>query len=156
MTWCGDFAKPGDLLEECYNPDDCCAIMKEEHEILDEATNETSIEIIGRHGCETDLNHIGGRQHYCSEHKDSCFNVDVSTLPDDNNVTITNIELCFCSTNECNSEDPIFPEPTTNQPTTASGNLHLASIFVTIIAVFYSSLMTDDIYFDVGDISISY
>ena len=55
----------------------------------------------------------------------------------------------------CNAEDPIFPEPTTNQPTTASGNLHLASIFVTIFAVFFS-FMTDDIYFDVGDVAISY
>ena len=36
---------------------------------VDAATNETSIEIIGRYGCESDLNHIGDRQHYCSEHK---------------------------------------------------------------------------------------
>jgi len=153
--FCADFAKPGDLLTDCNDPDDCCASMKEMHEILDEATNETSIEIIGRHGCGKDLNHVGDRDHYCSEHKDSCFNVDVSTLPHGDNVTITDIELCFCTTDECNAEDPIFPEPTTNQPTTASGNLHLASIFVTIFAVFFS-FMTDDIYFDVGDVAISY
>ena len=39
----------------------------------------------------------------CSEHRDSCFNVDESTLPDgaDKNVTITDIEMCFCSTDRC-------------------------------------------------------
>jgi len=110
-TWCADFVKPEDLLEECNNPDDCCAMMKESHEILDEATNKTSIEIIGRHGCETELNHIGGRQHYCSEHKESCYNVDISTLPVEDNVDINDVELCFCGTDECNAVDPIFPEP---------------------------------------------
>ena len=88
------------------------------------------MEVIGRHGCESEVNNLpNGHKYYCrsvllstnvmstpnkyyllpaklcccSEHRDSCFNVDESTLPDgaDKNVTITDIEMCFCSTDRC-------------------------------------------------------
>merc|ERR1711910_285753 len=88
MTYCNDFAKPTDIVENCT-------------------------ELIAKHGCGSDIGNIEGRHHYCSEHPDSCFNVGDATFPTENKTSVvTNIEVCFCSTNRCNEEDPIFPEPT--------------------------------------------
>ena len=66
---------------------------------IDETTGENSTVIIGRHGCESDLNHIGEQTILCSDYTDSCMNIDRGSLPDhnDNNVTVTDIEICFCS-----------------------------------------------------------
>ena len=66
---------------------------------VDENTGENSTVIIGRHGCESDLSHIGEVGVLCSEHTDECVNVDHSSLPNinDHNVTITDMEICFCS-----------------------------------------------------------
>ena len=63
-----------DRKNTCAYPATGCMYILSQKLILfvtrvDAATNETSIEIIGRYGCESDLNHIGDRQHYCSEHK---------------------------------------------------------------------------------------
>ena len=104
---------------------------------VDEDTGEKSTVIVGRHGCESDLSHIGEETVLCSEHTDACVNIDHASLPDhnDNNVTVTDIEICFCSGDRlyieekldihiyyeifrCNTEDPIPPEPT--QPGAAS------------------------------------
>ena len=70
----------------------------------------------------------GGETILCSEHTDSCYNMEHSTLPDhnDNNVTITDAEICFCSTDYCNNADHLPPIPTpptaspTSQPTSQS------------------------------------
>ena len=64
--------------------------------------NETSgtntTEMIARHSCGSDIGELEGRHHYCSEHPNSCFNVDDATFPNKDNIsTITNIEVCFCS-----------------------------------------------------------
>merc|ERR1712066_578883 len=98
---------------QCYN----CGERKDENG----KTNYT--ELIGKHGCGADIGEIEGRHHYCSEHPDSCFNVDDSTFPSVNETAVvTNIEVCFCSTDRCNEEDPIFPEPAPggSSPTIAS------------------------------------
>ena len=114
-AFCNDFASPTDLLTDCSDPGDCCASMKEEHIMYllilsslfckyffssyDEATKQNTTDLIGRHGCKQDLNHIPHPEdHKCVEHQDQCYNVDLSTLPDNDNVTISNIELCFCTT----------------------------------------------------------
>ena len=76
---------------------------------VDTANNDTKILItIGRHGCESDMGEVGGRKHYCSEHRDSCFNIDDSTFPkpDDPNVTVTDMEMCFCSKDRYSSFSP--------------------------------------------------
>jgi len=113
---CADFATPEDITTTCSNDGDCCASLKEYFTTIDETTGENSTVIIGRHGCETDLSHIGEQTVLCSEHTDECVNIDHSSLPDhqDNNVTVTDIEICFCSGDRCNADDPLPPEPTTN------------------------------------------
>ena len=116
MTYCNDFAKPTDIVVNCTQPGDCCASMKEEIDRqetpatslfncltlirLDEDGNKNYTELIAKHGCGSDIGNIEGRHHYCSEHPDSCFNVDDATFPSANKTSVvTNIEVCFCSTN---------------------------------------------------------
>ena len=66
---------------------------------LDENGNVVRTEMIAKHGCGTDMGTIEGRHHNCSEHQDSCFDVDDSTLPSPSpSFVVTNIEVCFCST----------------------------------------------------------
>ena len=61
-------------------------------------------ELIAKHGCGADIGEIEGRHHFCSEHPDSCFNVDDSTFPSANKTAVvTNIEVCFCSTDRSRS-----------------------------------------------------
>eukprot|EP00091_Calanus_sinicus_P015536 TRINITY_DN3388_c0_g1_i8.p1 TRINITY_DN3388_c0_g1~~TRINITY_DN3388_c0_g1_i8.p1 ORF type:complete len:326 (-),score=81.87 TRINITY_DN3388_c0_g1_i8:164-1141(-) len=129
---CNDFATPEDLTVNCANGDDCCASMKSYFTTEDETTGEKSTVIIGRHGCESDLSHIGEQGVICSEHTDACVNIDHSSLPNinDNNVTITDMEICFCSGDRCNAEDPIPPEPTTGS------GVHLASSLAMLIIAF--------------------
>ena len=67
---------------------------------LDEDGNKNYTELIAKHGCGSDIGNIEGRHHYCSEHPDSCFNVDDATFPSANKTSVvTNIEVRFCSTN---------------------------------------------------------
>ena len=40
----------------------------------------------------------------------------VKLIFQDNNVTITNAEICFCSTDRCNNADHMPPAPTTPAP----------------------------------------
>ena len=54
-------------------------------------------EIIGRHGCESELNHVGSDVYACADHRDDCVNIDLSSLEQGPNVTITKMEICFCS-----------------------------------------------------------
>jgi len=135
LAQCSDFANPEDITVNCANGDDCCASMKEYFTKVDEDTGEKSTVIIGRHGCESDLSHIGEETVLCSEHTDACVNIDHASLPDhnDNNVTVTDIEICFCSGDRCNTEDPIPPEPT--QPGAAS--TVLSSIVLLLISLLF-------------------
>jgi len=118
---CNDFVTPDDITVACGNENDCCAMLKEYFTTIDEDTGENSTVMVGRHGCESDLNHIGEQTVLCSDHTDACLNIDRSSLPNhqDHNVTVSDIEICFCSGDRCNAEDPIPPtEPTTVEPTT--------------------------------------
>merc|ERR1711892_238251 len=112
---CNDFATPEDITVSCGSEDDCCAMLKEYFTTIDEDTGENSTVMVGRHGCESDLNHIGEQTVLCSDHTDACLNIDRSSLPNhqDHNVTVTDVEICFCGGNRCNAEDPIPPAPTT-------------------------------------------
>jgi len=122
--FCNDFANPTDITVECSDPGDCCASMREEHITYDEATHVNRTELLGLHGCKAEIDRIPNPQtHKCVEHQNECFDVDLSTLPDPpDNVTIFNIELCFCTEDRCNSEDPYFPPPTEVPTTTTTGS----------------------------------
>jgi len=141
VAFCGDFATPEDITTNCANGDDCCASLKEYFTTIDEDTGENSTTIIGRHGCESDLNHIGEQTVLCSDYTDSCMNIDRSSLPDHthNNVTVSDIEICFCSGDRCNNDDPIPPEPTTTTTTGSPGggaSSLVSSIIVLLLAFF--------------------
>merc|ERR1711892_1265550 len=101
---CNDFATPEDITVNCGNGDDCCATLKEYFTDIDEDTGENSTVIIGLHGCESDLNHIGGQTVLCSDHTDACLNIDRADLPNhqDHNVIVWDMEICFCSRDRCN------------------------------------------------------
>merc|ERR1711915_193881 len=134
-SFCNDFANPQDNVVECNDPGDCCASMREEHIIYDEATKQNTTDLIGRHGCKQELNHLPHpEQHKCVEHQNECYNVDLSTLPDNDNVTITNVELCFCTTDKCNQEDPIFPEITTTS-SPGSGSTLFVSLTAFVLSL---------------------
>eukprot|EP00091_Calanus_sinicus_P015535 TRINITY_DN3388_c0_g1_i6.p1 TRINITY_DN3388_c0_g1~~TRINITY_DN3388_c0_g1_i6.p1 ORF type:complete len:190 (-),score=43.70 TRINITY_DN3388_c0_g1_i6:132-641(-) len=108
LPLCGDFATSEDNTKTCGNGDDCCASVEALFTTEDESTGEKSTVVIGRHGCESDLSHIGEVGVLCSEHTDECVNVEHASLPNmqDHNVTITDMEICFCSGDRCNVEDP--------------------------------------------------
>ena len=68
---------------------------------LNEATNETSLEMVARHGCESDLDHFPNHEHrpFCSEYNNQCYEYEDSMLPNaTDTVTYTGIETCFCDT----------------------------------------------------------
>ena len=68
---------------------------------LNEGTNETSFEVVARHGCESDLDHFPNHEHrpFCRDYSHQCYEYEDSTLPDPTeSVTITKIETCFCNT----------------------------------------------------------
>jgi len=136
VPFCNDFATPDDITTNCANGDDCCASMKEYFTTIDETTGENSTVIIGRHGCESDLNHIGEQTILCSDYTDSCMNIDRGSLPDhnDNNVTVTDIEICFCSGDRCNNDDPIPPEPTTTASPGGGASSLVSSIILLLLA----------------------
>ena len=66
-----------------------------------ENTNVTSYEVIARHGCANDLDHLPSDDHppFCTEFNNKCYEFDDSTFPDaGDNVIITGIDICFCNT----------------------------------------------------------
>jgi len=108
---CSDDASMEDNLGECSDENECCASLKEYIIEVDEETGENSTTIIGRHACESDLEHLAEFNAICSEHKNECYHVDQSTLGNHHhdNVTITDAEVCFCDTDRCNTMDPVPP-----------------------------------------------
>jgi len=140
LAYCNDFATPEDIVTDCTAPGDCCASMKEEIDRLDGNGNKNYTELIARHGCGSEIGDIEGTHHTCDEHPNSCFNVDDATFPSENKTAvITNIEVCFCSIDRCNEEDPIFPEPTT---TTAPGG-GASSTVASIVLVTLGALLIE-------------
>jgi len=141
LPFCGDFTNPMDNLANCTAESDCCAVMKEMWQILDEATNETRFELIARHGCESDLDHFPNHENrpFCRDYDNKCYNYEESTLPDHNDtVAITKIETCFCNTDRCNVEEPIFtPDttPNTDTTTTAAANVVLGSVLTLTLSL---------------------
>ena len=102
---------------------------------MDETTGENSTEIIGRHGCVAEIDHLshysatckyvpGQSQDSCIFHfyirdtGESCFQVDEASLPHDGNSTIVQAEICMCDRDRCNDDDPIPEVPTTTTTTT--------------------------------------
>merc|ERR1712087_36492 len=138
LKYCSDFANPNDIVTDCSQPSDCCASMKELIVRVNETSGTNSTELIAKHSCGSDLGEVEGRHHYCSEHPNSCFNVDDATFPNHDNIsTITDIEVCFCSNDRCNAEDPIFPPPDTTTAAPGGSSATLASI----VLVFLGALL---------------
>jgi len=123
LKLCGDFTTPGDDTGECPDENECCASMKETITVIDEETGDNKTVVLGRHACESALEHLGEFDAVCSEHKNTCYNVDESTLGThtEENVTVTDVEVCFCDQDFCNSKDPIIEEPTNGGETTPAG-----------------------------------
>merc|ERR1712241_924420 len=133
-AYCSDFANPPDIVTNCTQPSDCCASMKERITRVNETSGGNYTEVIAKHGCGSDIGEIEGRHHYCSEHPNSCFNVDDATFPNKDNIsTIIDIEVCFCSNNRCNAEDPIFPPPDTTTSAPGGSPATVASIILVIL-----------------------
>ena len=97
---------------------------------VDETTGENSTEIIGRHGCVSDIDHLSQYSVTCKygpvkswdsrifhvyfrDNGESCFQVDDASLPHDGNSTIVQAEICICDRDRCNDDDPIPEVPTT-------------------------------------------
>jgi len=136
---CRDFAKPEDITVTCTKDGDCCGSLKEYYTTVDEQTHENSTIIIGRHACETDIKTYSEQDVLCSEHTDECFHIERGTLPDhhDHNVTITDMEVCFCSGDRCNADDPIPPKPTTTGKPGGSTATSLVSSTTWLIVAFF-------------------
>ena len=156
LPFCGDFANPMDNLVNCTAEVDCCAVMKEYFEILNEHTNETLYQVVARHGCESDLDNFPNHEHrpYCSEYNNKCYEYEDSTLPNaTDSVTITKIETCFCDSDRwrnknlyftlqvingcvrCNVADPIFTPDTTPGTQTTTITSGANELFVTVLTL---------------------
>merc|ERR1711936_912131 len=55
--FCNDFANTDANVVNC-GKDDCCGMLKEYFIRVDDATGENSTQIIGRHGCAADMEHL--------------------------------------------------------------------------------------------------
>jgi len=132
VPFCNDFANVNDNVANC-GKDDCCGMLKEYFIRVDEATGENSTQIVGRHGCAADMEHLGHYSATCKENGDSCWQVDDAQLDPNHgqgNVTIVEAEICLCSGDRCNNEDPIPEIPTT---TTAPGSASQATLALLLL-----------------------
>jgi len=115
VPFCNDFTNVDDNVADC-GKDGCCGVLKEYFIKVDEATGENSTQIIGRHGCAADMEHLSHYSATCKENGESCWQVDDASLDHNHgngNATITKAEICLCGHDRCNTEDPILETPTT-------------------------------------------
>merc|ERR1712037_829605 len=82
VPFCNDFANADDNLANC-GKDDCCGMLKEYFIKIDEATGENSTQIVGRHGCAADMEHLSHYSATCKENGESCWQVDDAQLDHD-------------------------------------------------------------------------
>jgi len=131
VPFCNDFANAEDNLVSC-GKDDCCGMLKEYFIKVDEEGN-NSTEIIGRHGCAQDVDHLGHYSATCEENGDSCWEVEDDSLDHDHDDghTIFRAEICLCGLDRCNNENPI-PEIPTTTPAPGSAS-HIASAILTVL-----------------------
>jgi hypothetical protein len=132
VPFCNDFANADDNLANC-GKDDCCGMLKEYFIKIDEATGENSTQIVGRHGCAADMEHLSHYSATCKENGESCWQVDDAQLDHDHgqgNVTIVEAEICLCGRDRCNNDDPIPEVPTT---TAAPGSASQATFALLLL-----------------------
>merc|ERR1719348_120446 len=112
--------------------DDCCGMLKEYFIKVDGEGN-NSTEIIGRHGCAQDVDHLGHYSATCEKNGDSCWEVEDDSLDHDHDDghTIFRAEICLCGQDRCNNEDPI-PEIPTTTAAPGSGS-QIASALITLL-----------------------
>jgi len=131
VPFCNDFANAEDNVVSC-GKDDCCGMLKE-YFIKVDAEGNNSTEVIGRHGCAQDVDHLGHYSATCEKNGDSCWGVEDASLDHDHDDghTIFQAEICLCGQDRCNNEDPLPEIPTT---TTAPGSAsHIASALITLL-----------------------
>jgi len=129
--FCNDFADGMANVVTC-GKDDCCGSLKEYFiKVNPDGSNTT--EIIGRHGCAQDVDHLGHYDALCEKNGNSCWEVEDDGLDHDHDTeghTLFRAEICLCDSDRCNNADPIPEIPTT---TTAPGSAsHIAGAFLTV------------------------
>jgi len=132
VPFCNDFANPDDNVANC-GKDDCCGMLKEYFIKIDEATGENSTQMVARHGCAADMEHLSHYSATCKENGESCWQVDDAQLDHDHgqgNVTIVEAEICLCGRDRCNNDDPIPEVPTT---TAAPGSASQATLALLLL-----------------------
>jgi len=131
VPFCNDFANAEDNVVTC-SKDDCCGMLKE-YFIKVDADGNNATEIVGRHGCAQDVDHLGHYSATCEKNGDSCWEVEDSSLDHDHDDghTIFQAEICLCGQDRCNNEDPIPEIPTTTVAPGCAG--HIVGALLTII-----------------------
>jgi len=118
IPFCNDFANTDDNVVSC-GEDDCCGMLKEYFIRVDEATGENRTDVVGRHGCAADMEHLSHYSATCKENGESCWQVDDASLDPNHgqgNATIFQAEICLCGRDKCNNADPVPEVPTTAAP----------------------------------------
>jgi len=130
VPFCNDFATE-DTVVPC-GKDDCCGMLKE-YFIKVDADGNNSTEIIGRHGCAADIDHLGHYSATCEKNGESCWEVEDDSLDHDHDDghTIFQAEICLCGHDRCNVENPI-PEIPTTTAAPGSGS-QVASTLLTLL-----------------------
>ena len=119
---------------------------------MDETTGENSTEIIGRHGCVSEIDHLSHYSVTCKyvpvksqnscifhfyirDNGESCFQVDDASLPHDGNSTIVQAEICMCDRDRCNNDNPIPEVPTTTMAPGSAHRMPMASGLLLVIGM---------------------
>jgi len=131
VAFCNDFATENTVVS--CGMDDCCGMLKE-YFIKVDADGNNSTEIIGRHGCAADIDHLGHYSATCEKNGDSCWEVEDDSLDHDHDDghTIFRAEICLCGQDRCNNADPVPEIPTTTAAPGSSAS-HVASALLTLI-----------------------
>jgi len=132
--FCNDFANTDANVVNC-GKDDCCGMLKEYFIRVDDATGENSTQIIGRHGCAADMEHLSHYSATCKENGESCWQVDDAQLDHNHgqgNATIIEAEICLCARDRCNNADPVPEVPTT---TAAPGSASQAATMALLLLI---------------------
>jgi len=132
VPFCNDFATAENVIS--CGKDDCCGMLKE-YFIKVDAEGNNSTEIVGRHGCAQDVDHLGHYSATCDKNGDSCWEVEDDSLDHDHDDghTIFRAEICLCGQDLCNNEDPIPEIPTTTTTGAPSSASHIATTFLTAV-----------------------
>jgi len=133
--FCNDFADGVANLVTC--PDgDCCAEMREYFTKNDtDNLNATYVQEVGRHGCESSLDHYEAPYHIeCPEAATSTPNCQAFTAGKKGDI-VEHAEVCLCNEDRCNNGIPLL-EPTTAKPNGAANIVQSPLMAVLLLTPF--------------------